>query len=207
MASGNVTLAASTTYLILAFTHDGTAGSNTLSLATSSFTSAPTLTQIGSQQDYDSTATPGAHYTAWYTTGGTGTGKFTVSMTRATQAAYVEVIQLGGNNTSAPIITGSEGLANATASAGTSATGNLGGAPTAGDFEVIFQNNVSDQGGSGPTSSQTGITQVTSSYLHSGGGNGASVATLAGSPQQTDTLTLAGSVVWGTMSIEIAHAP
>jgi hypothetical protein len=189
-----------TTYLVFAVTADQTAGPNTLSV-TSSFTTPPTFTQIGSQQNYGGASSNAVHYTAWYTTGGSGAGTITVNFTNNDHQAYIEIISLGGNNTANPVA--NAGFHNS-GTAGTAANADLPSAPSARSFEVAFVTTFGDPGGTAPTSSQPSITLVTNSYLHGGGGTtGTSVVAFSGGAQASLTLTLGSSKPWGTMSLEI----
>jgi len=201
--STSTTVSAGPTYLILAFDHDSGNTGNTLTASSSGFSTAPVLTAVGSQQNYDNNA---AHYSAWYTTGGAGSGTFTVALANSTtKGANIEVIQLGGNNTSAPTVNGNLGSTNSgatTANKGTTGDANLPAAPAAGDLEVIFDTATGNQGASSPASSPSSLVLVPSTYS---AGSNVTVGVLSGPATQAETLTWANSVVWGTMSIEIAH--
>lgn len=201
LTSGSFTLSSGSAYLVLAMTNDATAGTNTMSVgAGSAFSADPTFTQVGSQQNYNN---DGAHYTAWYLSGGTGSGTVTVTVTNPIKDAYVEVIEIQGAAATAPLVTSSEGFANAGTTAGASASADLSAAPAAGDYELVFENNVGDAGPGSPSSSS--FTLVPSSYLHGGGGAGASVSAFTGGATQTATVTIGSGVIWGTMAVEIAH--
>lgn len=201
VTSTSLTLQAGSAYLVLAMTHDAVAGPNVLAVAGAGFSTLPSFTQVGTQVDYDS---DGAHAGAWYLTGGSGSGTVALTLTNPTQDAYLEVVQIQGADAASPVVTATEGSANSGTTAGTSASADLSGAPSAGDYEVVFQDNVGDAGPPAPTSSSFGL--VPSSYLHGGGPNGASVAALGGAATQTAALSLGSSVVWATTDLEIAPA-
>ena len=87
VTSGSITLSTSSNYLLFAST-DSSSG-DTLTPSATSFTTAPTFTSIGTQSfntvNYDS---------AWYLTGGAGTGTITVTFAKTTSQAYLELVQV-----------------------------------------------------------------------------------------------------------------
>jgi hypothetical protein len=112
---------------------------------------------------------------------------------------------LANNNLGAPSVPGSLGPLNNGTTASASATANLTASPAAADSELVFQTNIGDAGGPGNPSSPQ-FTLIGTSYLHGGGGAGGSVSAFFGSAQTPASVTLNSSQIWGTLSIEIAHA-
>jgi hypothetical protein len=91
LTSGAFTLAPGTRYLVFASRKSISGDSG--SISTSAFTTNPTATAIGSEQSYDASA---AHNSAWYLTGGAGTGTIKVTFAKATKQAYLDVIAIVG---------------------------------------------------------------------------------------------------------------
>jgi hypothetical protein len=127
-----------------------------------------------------------------------GTGTLTINFTKALgsgQVTAANVVQLGGNNTTSPIVTASVGKASGS---GTTATANLASAPGAQDAEAVLLTGNGNLGGSAPTA--TGLANVF--YSHQSAG---SVGTYSAVPaQQSSSFTIANQA-WGTLALELAH--
>jgi hypothetical protein len=110
------------------------------------------------------------------------------------QAAYLQVVELCGNDTSAPIAQSAYATGNNT----NPYTANLPAAPLAGtNFDVYFLDGGDDLGPSAPT----GTPAVTNLLYAHGGGTGAGTYA-AGTPSQNESFAGANKH-WGTIAVEI----
>jgi hypothetical protein len=112
--------------------------------------------------------------------------------------AYIEVVQLFGNNLSTPI------QSNGTLTAGgsnTSATANLSSVVSSSDPELVFFSGATSSGGSAPTSSLSAINNLNNYATATNGAEGV----YYGAPPQSsgETLTLGTASYWGTIALEI----
>ena len=145
----------------------------------------------------------GAYQWAYYlTTGGgaSGTGTLTVRFAKTlgtSQSTIIDLVQIGGNSTSGPIVTGNEGVASGTAS---TATANLPKAPAAADAGLVFLSGQQSLGNSAPTATPS-MTNLFYSHQSSG-----STGVYDGIPAtQNESLRVGNGVSWGTIALEIAH--
>lgn len=195
--TSSFTLNANTTYAVFAFSHSSSGDSAT---PTSSSLGSPVFTAIGSQQNFASNVD---HDWAWYLTGAgstQGPGSITVTFSNTAAQAYVEVVELIGNNTSSPIVTSNEGFA-VSASSNTSATANLSSVSSSLDGELIFFSGAGNAGAAAPTSSAAAIGNLS----YAAATNGSQGVYFGAPPQTSETLTLGSATFWGTIALEIHH--
>src|SRR5206468_6067817 len=143
LTTASFTLKANTTYLVFAFTSSASGDSATFS---STFSSSPTFNNIGSGslfyngKDYE--------FGRWLNGGATdSTGTISVTFVKKPNQAYVQVVELCGNNTSTPIAQFAYASGNNT----NPYTANLGSPPLASNFDVYFLDANEDLGSSAPT--------------------------------------------------------
>jgi hypothetical protein len=181
------------------FAYSKSGSGDTATVSSSSFTTAPTFTAIGSRQDY---GTGGAHNWAWFVTGGSGTGTVKITFAQSTTRAYIEIIAIGGANTATPVVTANEGFASGSSA---TATANLPGTPSDGNAEVVFWTADSNNGNNNdPTSSSALIAPLSGVYTNNSTGTD---DVFTGSPPQTTlSLTQNGTRSWGTIALEISSA-
>lgn len=192
VTSSSFTVSAGTSYLVFVYSKSG---SGDTAAPTSTFGTGASFNAVGSRQDYGT----GAHNWAWYLTGASGTGTIKITFSQPTSRAFIEVIAIGGADTSNPIVTTNEGFA---AGTGTTASANLPGAPGADNGEIVFWSTDSDNGNNNdPGSSSTLIAPVSGVYEnHSTGSDDV----FSGSPAQSSlSLTQNGSRNWGTIALEV----
>jgi hypothetical protein len=175
---------------VFAFTSSASGDSATFS---STFSGSPTFNNIGSGslfyngKDYE--------FGRWLNGGATdSTGTISVTFANKPKQAYVQVIQLSGNDTSNPIAQSAYATGNNT----NPYTANLPAAPLAGtNFDVYFLDANEDLGGSAPTGTPA-VTNLV--YAHAGAGSAATY--FKGTPSQNESF--AGSNKhWATMAVEI----
>ena len=133
--TSSFTLNANTTYAVFAYAKSGAVSA----AISSTFSGSPAITQLGTQQDYNSNA---EHAWTWYLTGGASntTGTITVSFGAvSTTQTYIDVVALAGNSRSTPVVTSNEGFHTITGTTKTStAVCDLPSAPTTGNFELAW---------------------------------------------------------------------
>ena len=195
--TSSFTLNANTTYAVFAYAKSGAVSA----AISSTFSGSPAITQLGTQQDYNSNA---EHAWTWYLTGGASntTGTITVSFGAvSTTQTYIDVVALAGNSRSTPLVTSNEGFHTITGTTKTStAVCDLPSAPTTGNFELAWFS--SGENVSTPASSNAAIAPVTSSHQAGGGGT---IDVYSGAAQQTESLNIGAKHTWGTISLEINH--
>ena len=194
MTTGTFTLKANTTYLVFAFTNSNTGDSATFS---STFSGSPTFNLIGpgslvvgDGKEYE--------FGRWLNGGGSNaTGTITVTFVQTMHQAYLQVVELCGNDTSAPIAQQAYAAGNGT----NPYTANLPLAPLAGtDFDVYFLNAKEGLGASAPTG-----TPAVTNLIYVPGGSGSAATYFAGTPSQNESFNTspASSKHWGTIAVEI----
>jgi hypothetical protein len=180
---------------VFAFTNSVSPDSATFS---STFSGSPTFNNIGSGSlplpynggDYE--------FGRWVNGGATdSTGTISVTFALKPKQAYLQVVQLSGNDTSNPIAQSAYASSPGTSNTNPY-TANLPAPPLAGtNFDVYFLNASEDLGGSVPTGTPA-VTNLI--YVHAGGGTAGTYA--AGTPSQNESF--AGSNHhWGTIAVEI----
>lgn len=189
VTSSSFTLQANTTYLVFAFTNSAAGDSATFSFSGGS----PTFNNIGTGSlNYN---TSDYEFGRWVNGGATNsTGTIKVSFVNTTHQAYVQVIQLSGNNLSTPIAQSAYTSGNSN-----SYTANLPASPTSGDQEVVFVSGGADLGGMAPTANPSMTNLI---YAHAGSGSAASYAR-ANATQNTSFS--GGNANWGTIAVDINH--
>ena len=201
--SSGLTLAAGDTYIVAEYSKSSSGDSATVS--TSGFSSSPTVTAIGSQQDYDAST---AHFWLWSLTGGSGTGTIKVTMAKATTDADLGFVAVAVTGSSAPTVSGTVGASVSGGAAASTATSNpatamLASAPSGGDYEMVFWSADSANGASGPTVSSAVLSPISNVYYSTASG---SVNLYAGDPlASTLNLTQSAALHWGTLAVEIRH--
>jgi hypothetical protein len=199
ITTGSFTLKANTTYLLFAFTTHG----NLVDSATfSSTVSGLTFNTIGSgslgynnNNDWE--------FGSWVNgpaSNTTGTITVTFAQTINNQA-YLQVVELGCNNTTTPIVQSAYASSPGTTQTNPY-TANMA-PPTGTDFAVYFLDANEDLKGTDPTSSPA-ITLLT--YVHGGGGSTATF--FANAPTASQSFDEGDKVTahhWGTIAVEIKH--
>jgi hypothetical protein len=191
LTTASLTLKANTTYLVFAFTNSATGDSATFS---STFSGSPAFTPIGAgslnynNQDYNF---------GWWVNGGAtdSTGKITVTFVKNTHQAYLQVIQLSGNNLSNPIARSAYASGNNT----NPYSANLPAPTSSGDNEVDFLSGQEDLGPSAPIATPSMTNLV---YKHAPPGSAGSYT--SGTATQ-NTSFAGGNHHWGTIAVEINH--
>jgi hypothetical protein len=189
-------VAPSTTYLLFVFrsslindniTSISSTGL-TPALSTSSFTSI--TSQTYNTLDYQ--------WAYWVTTSSSasGTGTLNVSFANANTLTIIDLVKLGGNSTSAPVVTTNVGKATGLS---TTVTANLPGAPASSDAGLVFLTANANLGTSPPAASPA-MTNVFYSNQLTG-----SSAVYAGIPAAQNESFSITTPPWGTIALEIAH--
>ena len=195
MTTGTFTLKANTTYLVFAFTNSTTGDSATFS---STFSGSPTFNLIGAGSGVYASGKQ-YEFGRWLNGGGSNaTGTITVTFVQTMHQAYLQVVELCGNDTSAPIAQQAYAAGNGT----TPYTANLPLAPLAStNFDVYFLNAKEDLGGSAPVGTPVATSLL---YLHSGNGT-AGTYFRDTPPSQTESFNTspASNKHWGTIAVEI----
>jgi hypothetical protein len=147
-------------------------------------------------------ATSGYQWAYYLTTGSgaSGTGALTVKFAKtlgSSQSTIIDLVQIGGNSTSAPIVTGNEGIASGSAS---TATANLPKTPSAADAGLVFLSGQQSLGTSAPTATPS-MTNLF--YSHQSSGSTAIYDSIPAT--QNESLRVGSGVTWGTIALEIAH--
>jgi len=183
------TVKANTTYLVFAFTSSGNGDSATPSSSVAGLT----FNTIGSGSLFYN----GKDYEfGWWVNGGgsDATGTISVTFVKKPNQAYVQVIQLSGNDTSNPIAQNAYASGNNT----NPYTANLPAPPVAGtNFDVYFLDANEDLGGSAPTGTPT-VTNLI--YVHASAGSAGTY--FADTPSQNESFAGANKH-WGTIAVEI----
>lgn len=186
---------------VLAGTTTVTSGDTLLLLVYASGTSTPatptiTGTALGTLHLIN-TATPGTNYAEWayWTTAGTGTS-ISVTFGATTNHIHLDVVQLTGNNTTAPVAQFQTNTGNSkTPTAGLSAT------PAAGDIEVALNGAAGNNGTPSPPTPVNGWTAISAT-------NSSGVSTYyTASPASLGSATFgfSNTVAWATMALDIAN--
>ena len=194
MTTGTFTLKANTTYLVFAFTNSTTGDSATFS---STFSGSPTFNLIGpgslvvgDGKEYE--------FGRWLNGGGSNaTGTITVTFVQTMHQAYLQVVELCGNDTSAPIAQQAYAAGNGT----NPYTANLPLAPLAGtDFDVYFLNAREALGASAPTG-----TPAATNLIYVAGGSGTAGTYFRDTPPSQNESFCVGCAGkhWGTIAVEI----
>ncbi len=198
--TSNFTVKPNTTYLLLVF-RNSSSGDSISSISSTGLSPALSTTSFTSvtSQNFSSTGYQWAYYVSTGSSA-SGTGNLTVKFNKSlsfNQASVIDLIQLGGNSTSAPIVTTNEGIAKGTT---TTATANLPSAPASADAGLVFLGGLSDLGTSAPTATPALTSQF---YSHQSSG---SAAFYTGVPAvQNESLRVSFGVSWGTLALEIRH--
>ena len=190
MTTGTFTLKANTTYLVFAFTNSNTGDSATFS---STFSGSPTFNLIGTGslvvgdgKEYE--------FGRWLNGGGSNaTGTITVTFVQTMHQAYLQVVELCGNDTSAPIAQQAYAAGNNT----NPYTANLGSPPLASNFDVYFLDANEDLGSSAPTGTPA-VTNLI--YAHAGAGSAGTY--FKDTPSQNESFA-GGNKHWATIAVEI----
>jgi hypothetical protein len=194
LTTASFTLKANTTYLVFAFTNSAAGDSATFS---STFSGSPAFAPIGAgslfynNQDYNF---------GWWVNGGAAdsTGKITINFVKNTHQAYVQVIQLGGNNLSNPIAQSAYASGNNT----NPYTANLPSPSTTGNGEVDFLSANEDLSKTVPIATPSMTNLV---YAHAGPGSAGSYTTGTSGTATQNTSFAGGNKHWGTIAVEINH--
>jgi hypothetical protein len=130
------------------------------------------------------------------------TQTITVTFSNNTFQAYLQVVELCGNDTSAPIAQQMYTRSGADGTQSTPYTANLPAAPLAGtNFDVYFLNVNEDLGGGIPTSSPV-CTNLTFGHT----ADGSAQTSFKGTPSQNEQFTQNPTPTahhWGTIAVEI----
>jgi len=179
---------------VFAFTNSNTGDSATFS---STFSGSPTFNLIGAGslvvgdgKEYE--------FGRWLNGGASdATGTITVTFVQTTKQAYLHVVQLCGNDTSAPIAQQLYSTGNNT----NPYTANLPLAPLAStNFDVYFLNAKESLGASAPT----GTPAVTNLIYVQGGSGTAGTYFRDTPPSQNESFCVGcGGKHWGTIAVEI----
>jgi hypothetical protein len=189
MTSTSFTFKANTTYLVFAFVDSAAGDSVTFS---STGLGSPTFNLIGSGSlnfnttDYE--------YGRYLNGGNNASGTITVTTVKKIGQAYLQIVELCGNDTSAPITTNVAYLSGNT----TPATANLPAGPIAGtNFDVYFLDG-EDFG----TTAPVGTPAATNLLYQHGGGDSAGTY-FKTTPTQNESFALGTNKHWGTIGVEI----
>jgi hypothetical protein len=191
VTTASFTLKANTTYLVFAFTNSNTGDSATFS---STFSGSPPFMSIGiGSQVYN---TKQYTFGRWVNGGATdSTGKITVTFAQPSTQAYVQVIQLSGNNVLNPIAQSAYASGNNT----NPYTANLPALTSSGNNGVNFLTAKEDLGASAPIASPTMTNLV---YAHKGDGSAGSYTSQTAIQNSSFS---GGNKHWGTIAVEINH--
>jgi hypothetical protein len=193
VTSTSFTLKANTTYLVFAFTNS-TTGDSMTSITFSG--GSPTFNLIGAGS---LPLSDGKEYEfgRWLNGGGSNaTGTITVTFVKTISQAYLQVVELCGNDTSAPITSNN---AYATGNNTNPYMANLPAPPLAGtNFDVYF---LCAKESLGPTA-PVGTPAATNLFYVQGGGGTAGTYFRDTPPSQNESFAGA-SHHWGTIAVEI----
>jgi hypothetical protein len=195
LTTQSFTLKANTTYLVFAFTNSVSPDSATPSSSVGGLT----FNTIGSGSlplPYNG----GDYEFGWWVNGGASDANGTISVTfvKIPKQAYVQVVQLSGNDTSNPIAQSAYASSGSGNTQSNPYTANLPAPPLAGtNYDLYFLNASEDLGGSAPTGTPAATNLI---YVHAGGGTAGTY--FDGTPSQNQSF--AGSNHhWGTIAVEI----
>jgi hypothetical protein len=197
VTTSSFTVQPSTTYLLLVFRHSS-ASDSVSSLSSSGLSPSLTLSSFTSvsSQTYNSIDYQWAY---WITTASnaSGTGTLTVNFANTLaggQISIVDLIALGGNSTTNPIVIGNT---TATSGSGTSATANLTYAPGSVDSSLVFLSSNKGLGASAPAASPA---MTNAFYSQQGPGSIGTYTVTPGSQNESFTIT---SSPWGAIVVEL----
>jgi hypothetical protein len=194
------TVQPSTTYLLLVYRHSA-AGDGLGSLSSTSLSPALTLSSFTSitSQTYDTSKD--YQWAYWITTSASasGSGTLTLNFTNTLgggSITLVDLIQIGGVKTTAPVVTSNEIASNANSG---SASANLPSAPGTGDLGLVFLTAEKGLGGSAPAGSP-----AMNNLFYSQSGIGSIAPYVAAPAVQNESFTF-GAAWWGTIGLELTH--
>jgi hypothetical protein len=197
VTTSSFTVKPSTTYLLLLFRHSSS-GDSVSSISSSGLSPSLTTSSFSAitSQNFNTSDYQWAYYITT-ASNASGTGTLTINFTQvlASGITLADLVQLGGNNTTTPIVTTNEGKASGS---GTTATANLPSAPGAQDAEVVFLTGNGNLGGSAPVA--TGLSNLFYSHQSTG-----SAGTYSAIPAQQNSSFTISSQPWGTIALEINH--
>ena len=195
--TSSFTIQPNTTYLLMVYTvtKNGdsvssiTSSGLTPSLSASSFTALSSQVYgTDNQWAYDITTSGSA----------SGTGTITVTFgAKIDTEAVVDLVQLGGTSSTAPIVTGNVGTANGSSASATAALPNT---PSSGDAGLVFLTSPNHLGPSAPTASPA-MTNV----FFSSGYMGVYTVAPATTSSYSFPISGPGGGAWGTIALEVAH--
>jgi hypothetical protein len=192
----------STTYLLLVFRHSAS-GDGITSISSSGLSPALSLSSFTSitSQNYNTATT--YQWAYWVTTdaAASGTGTLTINFTKtlgAGQITIVDLVAVGGNNTTNPVLTGNESLS--TGSSAT-ATANLTYAPGSVDSSLVFLTGANKMTATAPTG-----TPSMSNVFYSQQSAGSTGVYYETPGTQNESFSISTSQAWGTMALEIRRA-
>jgi hypothetical protein len=198
VTTGTFTLKANTTYLVFAFTNSNTGDSMT-SITFSG--GSPTFNNIGSGSLVLAGDGKEYEFGRWLNGGGSNaTGTITVTFAKTiSQVAYLQVVELCGNDTSTPITVNN---AYATGNNTNLYTANLPAPPLAGtNFDVYFLCARESLGATAPVG-----TPAVTNLFYAQANNGTAGTYFRDTPpsqNQSFTMTPASNRHWGTIAVEI----
>jgi len=193
ITTSSFTIKPSTTYLLLISRTSGT-GDSVSSISSSGFSPAVSaFTKVG-EVNYNKNNWQWAYYVTTPSTE-SGNGTFTISFGVKGPLSIVDLVQLGGNSTSAPIVTGNVGTAFGNNNL---ATANLPNPPASTDAGLVFLSSQQDLGGTAPAA-----TPAMSNIFYSHQAPGTAGVYKAGQAQQQESLGLGANHNWGTIALEI----
>ena len=199
-----------TTYLITAYASSSGNGTPSTPSPTVTGGGTPTLittNNFGGTSSPNCTANDCYEWAWWYNARSTsGSATVTMNFNNTPLASVVDVVALGGNSTTTPIVTASTTTASSTSS--TAITANTANAPATGDITLQILASDDQIGASGvtwsPSSSNLFVRNAAAN------GTGASLQVNSASPGQQNESASAtgfgGSQDWGTIALEIGHS-
>lgn len=193
--TSNFTMLSSDDYVILV-SRTPDSGDSISGITSSGFSTSPTFTSVATAS-YNASADP---VWAYYATGGSGTGAININFQNAqtnNEDTYIEIVQIG-NPGSPPVSSSNIGW---TTGSGTTASAALPSTPGANDGEIVFFSTNADAGGSPPTSSPSGLSNL--DYDHHPHGSIGTYCTSSGSTT-TYGFTIGPSQPWGGLALDIA---
>ena len=198
------------TYLITAYA--SSSGNGTPSTPTPTVTGGGTPTLIttnnfGGTGSANCTANGCYEWAWWYNARSTsGSATVTMNFNKTPLASVVDVVALGGNSTTTPIVTANTTTASSPTS--TAITANTANGPATGDITLQILASDDQIGASGVTWSPSS----SNLFVHNAAANGtgASLQVNSASPgQQNESASASGfggSQDWGTIALEIGHS-
>jgi hypothetical protein len=198
VTTSSFTAQANTTYLLLV-SRSSSAGDGISSISSSGLS--PSLTQASftsvASQTYNTTDYQWAY---WITTssGTSGTGTITVNFSKALgsgQISVADLVALGGNNTTNPIVVGNTTLANGNSA---TAAANLTYAPGSVDSSLVFLSSTKNM----PATAPTGTPAMTNQYYFQNG-SGSQAVYSATPGTQNESFAISTIQAWGSIALEI----